>query len=196
MATRRTSGRVTTRRASSRKTRKTSMTRKVANHPATQRTGWIVGTGVVALGVIAAVLLLKEKSASASPASPALPPNPTPGPSGPTPTTPVQIAAQNMAVALQSNGYRMADQSVYQAFQTAAGLNADGFPGTGTMTALGNALKSYGATYPFNDGYTGQPIVVYPWLAAGKGGDSGQYDGVNAPPQAEWCNGSPAGSCP
>jgi peptidoglycan hydrolase-like protein with peptidoglycan-binding domain len=150
----------------------------------THRAAWIAGTAAVATGVIAAILLLKEKSANAAPNS--LPP----GPSGPQPTTPIQVAAQAMAQALQTNGYRMTDQPIYKAFQSAAGLTQDGFPGTNTMTALGNSLKSYGAAYPFTDGATGQTIVVYSWPASGSYGDG------NHPPTSEWCSGSPAGSCP
>ena len=49
------------------------------------------------------------------------------------------------------------------------------------MTQLGAALQSFGAAYPFVDGYTGKTIVVYPWLAS-----VGTYDGINAPTSAEW----------
>lgn len=147
----------------------------------THRAAWIVGTGVTAAAVIAAILLLKNKNANAAPNS--LPP----GPSGPTPTTPVQVAAQAMATDLQANGYRLSSQSVYKAFQSAAGLSADGFPGSGTMSALASALQSYGASYPFVDGFTKQTIVTYPWLATCAAGSGDVcYNGSDAPPLAEW----------
>ncbi len=150
---------------------------------------WIVG-GVVAAGIIG-VLLWKAKSASAN----VLPPGP-PAP-GPTPTTPVQLAAFNMAAALQSSGYRMADQAIYKAFQTAAGLTADGFPGTNTMNALATALQSFGSQWPFNDGSTAAQIVVYPWnTTCSSGSGAACYNGSDAPPLSEWCAGSPSGSCP
>lgn len=95
-----------------------------------------------------------------------------------------------MRNAIQAAGFRMVDQSIYKDFQTAAGLTADGFPGATTMTALANALSSYGASYPFTDGFTGQPVVAYPWSSTGTYGDGGH------PTVAEWCAGSPAGSCP
>jgi hypothetical protein len=148
----------------------------------THRAAWIAGTAAVATGVVAAILLLKEKSANAAPNS--LPP----GPSGPQPTTPVQQAAADMAADLKANGYKLSSQGLYQAFQSAAGLSpVDGFPGTNTMHALATALTSYGAAYPFNDGYTGQPIIEYAWLstcAAGSG--DACYNGQDAPQLAEW----------
>ena len=97
------------------------------------------------------------------------------------PTTPLQQAAYAMTVALQSNGYRQSDQQIYKDFQTAAGLTADGFPGTNTMNALQAALNfPNSGGYPFADGYTGNTIVVYPWAP------TGAYDGQNAPPSVEW----------
>jgi hypothetical protein len=171
-------------RASQRTTKRhaTKMTTHVKK--GAHRGAWIGAAALVGVGAVA-VLLLTEKKASAStgpsgpPGTPGTTP-PAPG-AGPSPTTPLQTAAYNMAVALQSNGYRQSDQSIYEAFQTAAGLSpVDGFPGTGTMAALGAALQSFGSPYPFVDGYTAQTIVVYPWSAAGG------YNGTTAPPAAEW----------
>jgi Putative peptidoglycan binding domain len=89
--------------------------------------------------------------------------------------TPLQVAALAMNEALKAHGYRKADQALYVAFQKAAGLGADGFPGTHTMTSLSSALSTMGQTIA--------PVKVYPWSA------TGAYDGVNAPTQAEWGGG-------
>jgi hypothetical protein len=98
-----------------------------------------------------------------------------------------------MATAIAQNGYRKSDQGLYTAFQSAAGLSpADGFPGTHTMTALGATLQQLGMTLgQLTDGYTGQPVATYVWSSSYKGMDCNAnpipcYDGVNAPPWAEW----------
>jgi murein L,D-transpeptidase YcbB/YkuD len=141
----------------------------------------LIIAGVGAAAILAIILLEKKASAAPNQINPAPTPTPTPPGTTPgTPTTPVQVAANNMAVALQSNGYRLSDQAIYKAFQAAQGLTQDGFPGTNTMNALQSVMQSYGATWPFTDGYTTNTIVVYPWSA------SGTYDGVNAPTSAEW----------
>jgi len=94
--------------------------------------------------------------------------------------TPVQATAQAMNNALASHGYKLADQMLYKAFEQAAGLTADGFPGTATMTALKNTLQPMGTSIA--------PVKVYPWKS------TGAYDGKNAPTAAEW-HGS-AGTAP
>lgn len=102
----------------------------------------------------------------------------------PTPTTPVQMAADTMAHALAAHGYRQVDQPLYKAFQSAAGLSPDGFPGLGTMGHLQTVLASYGQGMP--------PVPLYPWHAMP--GTSG-YDGHNAPTWAQWTStgaGAPA----
>jgi murein L,D-transpeptidase YcbB/YkuD len=95
--------------------------------------------------------------------------------------TPVQKAATTMNSALIGHGYKRADMPIYSAFQAAAGLGADGFPGTKTMGALQNVLAGLGMTMA--------PVKVYPWKT--KPGTSG-YDGVNAPPLSEWQGGAMA----
>jgi hypothetical protein len=83
-----------------------------------------------------------------------------------------QSAATAMNNALLAHGYVSSDQGLYEAFQSAAGLTADGFPGTNTMNALQAALSSMGVAMA--------NVPIYPWLAAPG------YDGVNAPPQSQW----------
>ena len=97
-----------------------------------------------------------------------------PLPSPPAGLSPVQNAAFTMNAALGTRGYKKSDMGLYRAFQSAAGLGADGYPGTGTMNALASALTSI----PGGIGLA--PVKVYPWSS--KGG----YDGINAPTNAEW----------
>jgi murein L,D-transpeptidase YcbB/YkuD len=104
---------------------------------------------------------------------PVAPPAPA-QPAGPV-LSPLQQAAANMNAALAASGYRKSDQPTYKAFQHAAGMTADGYPGPHTMSALATTLQSAGMTIA--------PVHVYPWHAAA--GNSG-YDGVNAPTLAEW----------
>lgn len=92
-------------------------------------------------------------------------------------TSNVMQAAQAMNAALLARGYKQADQPVYKAFQRAANLPTDGFPGLHTMAVLAQVLKG-GA------GQTIAPVKQYPWST------TGPYDGVNAPTQAEWTGGS------
>jgi hypothetical protein len=93
--------------------------------------------------------------------------------------TGVQQAALDMANALTAHGYKQADQGIYKAFQSAAGMTADGFPGRGTMQtnpkSLFNVLASAGLPPP--------NVPIYPWHSMP--GTSG-YDGVNAPTWAQW----------
>lgn len=90
-------------------------------------------------------------------------------------TTALQAAAIAMNSAIHEHGYNIVDQPLYKAFQTAAGLTADGFPGTNTMTQLKTVLATAGIVIT--------SIQVYPWLS--KPGTTG-YDGVNAPTYASW----------
>jgi peptidoglycan hydrolase-like protein with peptidoglycan-binding domain len=85
-----------------------------------------------------------------------------------------------MNAALGAHGYKQADQPLYKAFQAAARLTADGYPGTGTMTALASVLQGMGVPMA--------PVRVYPWHS--KPGMTG-YDGVNAPTVAEWTGAAP-----
>ncbi len=146
-----------------------------------------------AVGMHTAAELLRKAAASLSAVSPApvvigpggLPPPPPPPP-GPSVVqqavqqaaaivssmTPLQKAAAAMNLLLNQHGYKQADQPIYKAFQQAAGLGADGFPGSGTMGKLISVLNSMGVQVA--------PVKVYPWHSAGG------YDGVNAPTQAEW----------
>ncbi len=84
----------------------------------------------------------------------------------------ISAAATAMNDALLAHGYKYSDMSLYRAFQTEAGLPADGFPGAGTMAALGDEMQRQGGLLA--------PVQIYPWLA------SGGYDGVNAPLPSEW----------
>lgn len=110
-------------------------------------------------------LYAQAMSATPTPATPATPAN----------ASPLLAAAIAMNQALSAHGYKQADQGLYRAFQSAAGLTADGFPGTGTMSALQDALAQSGITIA--------AVKVYPWHS------SGAYDGVNAPTLAEWQGG-------
>jgi hypothetical protein len=87
----------------------------------------------------------------------------------------LQASAIAMNNALLAHGYKQADQGLYRAFETAAGLTPDGFPGTNTMGKLQQVLSAAGVQMA--------PVKIYPWLA------SGTYDGVNAPTMAEWTGG-------
>lgn len=82
-----------------------------------------------------------------------------------------QAAATAMNNALLAHGYKYADMALYKAFQQLAGLAADGFPGTQTMTELKDVLFAMGVEIA--------PVPVYPWAP-------GAYDGVNAPTAAQW----------
>jgi murein L,D-transpeptidase YcbB/YkuD len=90
--------------------------------------------------------------------------------------TSTQKTALQMNVALASHGYKQADMPLYQAFQSAVSLPADGYPGPTTMARLKGALS----TVP---GIAMAPVRIYPW--ATKPGTSG-YDGINAPTWLEW----------
>jgi peptidoglycan hydrolase-like protein with peptidoglycan-binding domain len=95
--------------------------------------------------------------------------------------TPLQAAAVAMASALNTHGYKLADQPLYKAFQRAAGTTQDGFPGTGTMGRLRAALATVNLPMP--------SVPIYPWRSMP--GTSG-YDGVNAPVWPDW-TGVPSG---
>jgi peptidoglycan hydrolase-like protein with peptidoglycan-binding domain len=103
---------------------------------------------------------------------------PVPVPGAPTPASApatsdaalMQAIAMNEALKLR--GYKQTDMPTYQAFQRAAALGVDGFPGVVTMLKLESVLKSGGLTMA--------PVKVYPWKK------TGAYDGVNAPTLAEW----------
>lgn len=104
-------------------------------------------------------------------------------PPAPSPAAPaVQTAAHAMNQALLAHGYKQADQGLYKTFQSAAGLSADGFPGSHTMAALASTLSAMGEPEA--------PVKVYPWSGAGG------YDGVNAPTMAEWTGASPVSPHP
>jgi hypothetical protein len=135
----------------------------------------------------AGVLLVAGIASAATKPTPA-PVGPPPLPTRQPPTTPLQLAAVAMAIAIAQNGYRQSDQGIYQALQSAAGLSADGFPGTHTMAALGNALQQLGMTLgQLTDGFTGQPVAVYQWLTTCGAGTGDQcYNGSDAPTLAEW----------
>lgn len=111
----------------------------------------------------------------------ATPANPTPATPGGGTQTPLLAAAIAMNNLLAAHGYKQGDQPLYRAFQSAAGLTPDGFPGAGTMAALQNALSPAGITLA--------AVKIYPWASGGA------YDGVNAPTLAEW-QGAGGGASP
>jgi hypothetical protein len=128
---------------------------------------------------------------SAPPTQAVIPPAPAPpaapstlqGPSTSVQLSRVQQAALAMRNALVAHGYKKADQALYVAFQSAAGLSpADGFPGAGgTMPKLDQVLATFGSSLP-----AGFPR--YPWHSKTPSGATGTaaYDGVNAPTWATW----------
>jgi hypothetical protein len=85
----------------------------------------------------------------------------------------ISAAATAMNDALLAHGYKQSDMPLYSAFQTEAGLTADGFPGAATMAALGDEMQRQGGLLA--------PVQIYPWLGPPNG-----YDGVNAPLPSEW----------
>jgi hypothetical protein len=136
------------------------------------------------------------------PAPPVPAPGPAPLPDPPAPPAPpqdparpaqtaMQKAAVKMLAALQAGlsnpdgrgAYRTEDQNVYKAFQQAARLRKDGFPGKGTIERAGTSpglrgvLAALGLALP--DG-----LVVFPWLPAGSPG--GGFHRPNAPDMWEW----------
>src|SRR5208282_1670141 len=82
----------------------------------------------------------------------------------------VKAAAINMNTALGTNGYKVADQPLYTAFQKAAGLKSDGLPGKVTMSKLKEVLDTNGVAMA--------SVKIYSW--------EGGYDGVSAPNMQEW----------
>jgi peptidoglycan hydrolase-like protein with peptidoglycan-binding domain len=140
------------------------------------RAAWIAGTAVGAAAIVAAVLLLKNKNANASPALP-----PTPSPAG-GPLTNVQQTAVDMNNAITNDGYVQADMDTYKAFQTAAGLTADGYPGTNTYNALISALASINPPVAPSSNLN----AAYTFSAAGG------YNGTTAPTEQQWFGPGPA----
>jgi hypothetical protein len=92
----------------------------------------------------------------------------------------LQAAAVAMANALSSRAadgtghgaYRSADVPLYQAFQRAAGVKADGWPGAGTMGKLASVLASVPMPMP--------SVPIFPWKK-GPG-----WGGKNAPALSDW----------
>jgi hypothetical protein len=115
-------------------TRKTRMSRKMGK--GSRRAAWIGGLAVAGAAAAGLAIMLTSKKASAAPLPPA------PSPSGPVLDTELKRTAHTMNAAIAQNGYSAADVPIYQAFQTAAGLKADGWPGQGTYNALVAALKT------------------------------------------------------
>jgi peptidoglycan hydrolase-like protein with peptidoglycan-binding domain len=165
----RSSRRSTRRMSGGSKTRRTRMSHKMGKHG--HRAAWIAGTAVGAAAIVAAVLLLKNKNAAAATPPPGVLP-----PSGGGPTTPLQTAAVAMNDDMNANGYLQTSMPVYKAFQTAAGLTADGYPGTNTYNALLAALASINP--PVTPSSNWNPAYTF---AAATG-----WDGVHAPTESVW----------
>jgi murein L,D-transpeptidase YcbB/YkuD len=148
------------------------------------RVYWVAGLAGLGILLFAGIALAAKSKGGPTPG----PPGPAPLPTSKPPSTPMQQAAAAMATAIAQNGYRKSDQGLYQAFQSAAGLTSDGFPGRNTMNALGVALQQLGMTLgQLKDGYTGQTAVVYAWLTTCSTGTGDQcYNGTDAPTFAEW----------
>jgi len=134
----------------------------------THRAAWIVGTGVTAAAVIAAILLLKNKNANAAPNS--LPPAPT------TTYTALQAAAINANKAQDAAGYTAANIPYYEALQSAAGLTADGWPGKKTYAAVQAALNSISPPVPMSSN----------WNAAYTFANPPGFNGTTAPTVDQW----------
>jgi murein L,D-transpeptidase YcbB/YkuD len=155
-----------------------------ADHSA--RVYWVAG--LAGLGILLLAGVAYAAKSPPGPSGPTSPPGPAPLPTRQPPVTPPQVAAVAMATAIAQNGYRLSDQGLYRAFQSAAGLTADGFPGTNTMNALSATLGQLGMTLgQLNDGFTNRPVVVYAWLTTCSTGTGDQcYNGSDAPTFAEW----------
>jgi hypothetical protein len=151
------------------------------------RVYWVAGLAGLGILLFAGVALAAKSKDGPTP-GPTSPSGPTPLPTSTPPSTPTQQAAVQMATAIAQNGYRRSDQGIYQAFQSSAGLTADGFPGTNTMNALGSTLQQLGMTLgQLTSGYTGRPVAVYAWLSTCSTGTGDQcYNGTDAPTLAEW----------
>lgn len=142
------------------------------------RGAWVGGLALAGAATVAAILLLKNKSAAAQPVLPPVTP-----PSGPVLNTPIKQTADAMNTALTARGYNLGDAGIYKAFQSAAGLSpVDGYPGTNTGRAFQAAIASIPeAISPnFNPNYT---------FASGPG-----FDGTHAPLPAQWFGASYTGS--
>jgi peptidoglycan hydrolase-like protein with peptidoglycan-binding domain len=157
------------------KTRRTRMSHKMGKHG--HRAAWIAGTAVGAAAIVAAVLLLKNKNAAAATPPPGVLP-----PSGGGPTTALQQAAVAVNDDMNSEGYSVNGVPLYKAFQTAAGLTADGYPGTNTYNALISALASINP--PVAPSSNLNP--AYTFSAAGG------YNGTTAPTEQQWFGPGPA----
>jgi len=98
------------------------------------------------------------------------------------PTTSRQAAANAMNNELaRVGGFRLYDQPVYKAYQSAAGLTTDGFPGTHTMNSLATDVAAMGGTLA--------SVPIFAWKS--RTGTMQDYDGVNAPTAAEWLTPAP-----
>ena len=148
-------------------------TRRVGKASAGHRAAWVVGGGVATAAIVAAILLWPKKASAAPPVLPA----PT------TTLTNLQQTAKDMNAALDAHGYVQADMPTYQAFQTAAGLKSDGYPGQGTYKALVAALASITPPVPLS----GNANAAYTFA------NPPGFNGVTAPSVAQWY-GSAGGS--
>ena len=141
--------------------RKSTGVRKASGGKKRSATPYIVGG--VAVAAVVGLLLWSRKSSAATP--PATPPGPT------TSYTALQQAALNANKAQEAAGYYVGNVPYYQALQSAAGLTADGYPGTNTYNALVAALAS----------------IVPPvapssnWIPAYSFASATGWDGIHAP---------------
>jgi hypothetical protein len=95
------------------------------------------------------------------------------------------VAAVNMQNAINNaGGFRDVDMPIYEAFQQAAGLTVDGFPGPNTIQALAQNLAAQGLQI-VQSAYRSDG-TPYPWV----GNSCANYDGTNAPALSQWCSGA------
>ena len=132
-----------------------------------KKTVWVVA-GVAGIAAVAGLLFWSRKAHAAQQQPPA-PPAPSPAN-----YTPLQSAAVDMNNAIDAHGYSANDVEVYKAFQQAAGIKVDGWPGEGTYKALVSTLASIGVapSANLNPNYT---------FSATYG-----FDGVHAPLSTTW----------
>lgn len=88
--------------------------------------------------------------------------------------------AVQMNNAINANGYRQADMTIYKNFQQNAGLKVDGYPGKATYSALIAALNAQGVTPSsnLNPNYTFAPY--------NSSNGTGGFNGVTAPTVDQW----------
>lgn len=135
--------------------------------PGSMGTGAKVAIGAVAIvGIVAIVLYARNASAATAPGGGGTGPSPSPAGISPTDGGRGQNATA-LANAIQTGGgYCASSIPAIKAYQTSAGLNADGLPGPLTMNALKSDLATMGSSFPLVG-----TIAIYPWTGGWTNGN-------------------------